>query len=156
MATIDLLDNMTDTDVQSFLKDLENINSGTTFRDFALYEKLSTFKLGFRIEPRINFLFRIVVEELVKNKEVNIQSRYASLERHNISGDFRFVVINSFLSFENELSLKNNFMLKTYFLMKHFSLPEEKEFGLDYSNISIEKSPLILSLPKENKLIREA
>ena len=114
-----------------------------------------TFRLGFRIEPRINFLFRKVVEELVKNKEVNIESRYASLEKHNIAGDFRFVVMKGFLSFENELSLKDSLILKTYFLLKKFSLPDEKEFGLDYSNVTIEKSPLILSLPKEHDLIRE-
>jgi len=114
-----------------------------------------TFKLGFRIEPRINLLFRKVVEELVKNKEVNIQSRYASLEKHNITGDFRFVVMQRFLSFENELSIKDGLILKSYFLLKRFSLPDEKEFGLDYSNVTIEKSALILSLPKEIKLIRE-
>ncbi len=114
-----------------------------------------TFKLGFRIEPRINFLLRNVVEEMVNNKEINIQSRFASLEKHNIAGDFRFVVMQRFLSFENELSLKNGFILKTYFMLKKFSLPDEKEFGLDYDNVTIEKSPLLLSLPKENKMIRE-
>ena len=114
-----------------------------------------TFRLGFRIEPRINFLFRKVAEELVTDKEVNIQSRYASLEKHNITGDFRFVVMQHFLSFENELSLKDGLLLKTYFLLKKLSLPQEKEFGLDYSNVTIEKSPLILALPKEHKLTRE-
>ncbi len=114
-----------------------------------------TFKLGFRVEPRINLLFRKVVEEMVQNREVNIQSRYASLEKHNITGDFRFVVLQRFLSFENELSLKDGLMLNTYFLLKKISLPDEKEFGLDYSNVTIEKSPFILNLPKECKLIRE-
>ena len=114
-----------------------------------------TFKLGFRIEPRINFLLRNVVEEMVNNKEIIIQSRFASLEKHNIAGDFRFVVMQRFLSFENELSLKNGLILKTYFMLKKFSLPDEKEFGLDYDNVTIEKSPLLLSLPKENKMIRE-
>ena len=114
-----------------------------------------TFNLGFRVEPRINLLFRKVVEEMVKNKEVNINSRYCSLDKHNITGDFRFVVIQRFLSFENELSLSNNFILKAYFLLKKISLPDEKEYGLDYSNVTIEKSPLILNSPKNITLIRE-
>ena len=114
-----------------------------------------TFKLGFRMEPRINFLLRNVVEELVKNKEVNIQSHYASLEKHNITGDFRFVVMQRFLSFENELSMKDNWILQRYFTLKTFSLPAEKEYGLDYSNVTVEKTPLILSLPKKYTLIRE-
>jgi KUP system potassium uptake protein len=42
------------------------------------------FRLGFRVEPRINLLFRKVVEDLVANKEVNIISRYASLERGKV------------------------------------------------------------------------
>lgn len=113
------------------------------------------FKLGFRMEPRINLLFRKVVEELVKTKEITVQNRYASLEKNNISADFRFVVIQSFLSFENELSMKDNFILKTFFRLKKFSLHDEKEFGLDYSNVTVEKSPLILNLPKEFNLIRE-
>jgi KUP system potassium uptake protein len=114
-----------------------------------------TFNLGFRVEPRINLLFRKVVEELVKSKEVNINSRYCSLDKHSITGDFRFVVIQRFLSFENELSISNNFVLKAYFLLKKFSLPDEKENGLDYSNVTIEKSPLILSPPKNINLVRE-
>jgi KUP system potassium uptake protein len=114
-----------------------------------------TFNLGFRVEPRINLLFRKVVEEMVQNKEVNVTSRYSSLDKHNITGDFKFVVMQRFLSFENELSFSNNFILKAYFLLKKISLPDEKEYGLDYSNVTIEKSPLILSSPKNINLVRE-
>jgi KUP system potassium uptake protein len=114
-----------------------------------------TFNLGFRVAPRINLLFRKVVEEMVRNKEVNINSRYCSLDKHNISGDFRFVVMQRFLSFENELSFTNDFILKAYFFLKKISLPDEKEYGLDYSNVTIEKSPLILSSPKNINLVRE-
>ncbi len=113
------------------------------------------FKLGFRVQPKINLLFRKVVEEMVARKEVNITSRYSSLDKHNIAGDFRFVIMQRFLSFENELSLRNEFVLKLYFMLKKFSLPDEKEYGLDYSNVSIEKSPLIINRPKNVSLIRE-
>lgn len=114
-----------------------------------------TFNLGFRVAPRINLFFRKVVEEMVKNKEVNINSRYSSLDKHNIVGDFRFVVMQRFLSFENELSFTNDLILKIYFMLKKVSLPDEKEFGLDYSNVTVEKSPLILSTPKNINLTRE-
>ena len=92
---------------------------------------------------------------MVQNKEVKIKSRYTSLDKHNIAGDFRFVIIQRFLSFENELSLSNNIILKIYFLLKNISLPDEKEYGLDYSNLTIERSPLILGLPKNISLKRE-
>jgi KUP system potassium uptake protein len=114
------------------------------------------FKLGFRIAPRINFFFRKVVEEMVQKGEVNITSRYASLEQNNIVGDFRFVVLQRFLSFENELSLRDNFVLRSYFFLKRFSLSDEKEFGLDYSNVTIEQAPLIIHAPRKVTLVREA
>ncbi|MDQ6813887.1 MAG: KUP/HAK/KT family potassium transporter, partial [Bacteroidota bacterium] len=56
------------------------------------------FRLGFRIQPRINLMFRQVVLDLVANKEVNITSRYESLERNNVVGDFQFVVMEKYLS----------------------------------------------------------
>jgi KUP system potassium uptake protein len=63
------------------------------------------FKLGFRIQPRINLLFRKVVEDLVKNREVNIISRYESLERSNVAGDFSFIVMEKYLSEDNDLPI---------------------------------------------------
>jgi KUP system potassium uptake protein len=114
-----------------------------------------TFKLGFRVAPRINLLFRMVVEEMVKNKEVSINNPYCSLDKLHIAGDFRFIVTQRFLSFENDLSFTNDFILKAYFLLKKISLPDEKEYGLDYSNVTIEQAPLILSSVKNIHLVRE-
>ncbi len=114
-----------------------------------------TFKLGFRVAPRINLLFRMVVEEMVKNKEVNINNLYCSLDKQHIAGDFRFIVMQRFLSFENDLSFANDFILKAYFLLKKISLPDEKEYGLDYSNVTIEQAPLIFSSVKNIHLVRE-
>src|SRR5690606_11242190 len=37
------------------------------------------FRLGFREEQRISLLFRLVVEELVNNNEIDITSKYPSL-----------------------------------------------------------------------------
>lgn len=105
------------------------------------------FRLGFRIEPRINLMFRQVVQELVKNKEVDIISRYASLNRQHMIGDFRFVVMEKFLSYENTLNFYTKLILNLYFLMKKFSLSEEKAFGLDTSTVTIEKVPLIVTPP---------
>lgn len=112
------------------------------------------FKLGFRIEQKINVLFRKVVEELVKNKEVDIKSRYNSLNKHNIIGDFRFVVLEKKLSADNSLSLYEKFIMQIYFILKKISLSEEKGFGLDLSFVTIERVPLILSKTKNYKLVR--
>ncbi|HEX7366122.1 MAG TPA: KUP/HAK/KT family potassium transporter [Pelobium sp.] len=103
------------------------------------------FKLGFRIEQKISVLFRKVVEDLVKNNEVDITSRYDSLAKFNMIGDFRFVVLEKILSRSNKLSFWDKVTLDYYFILKHFSLSEEKGFGLDLSFVSLEKVPLMVN-----------
>ncbi|MFI5186119.1 MAG: KUP/HAK/KT family potassium transporter [Chitinophagales bacterium] len=112
------------------------------------------FRLGFRVEPRINLMFRKVVEDLVANKEVNITSRYESLERSNIVGDFQFVVMEKYLSQDNDLPIIERFVMKLYFWLKEISLSEERGFGLDVSNVTIEKFPLIVAPVTNMKLKR--
>ncbi len=103
------------------------------------------FRVGFRVEQRINLMFRKVVEELVKNKEVNITSRYESLEKNNIVGDFQFIVLEKYLSQDNELPIFERIVMKFYFWLKEISLGEERGFGLDPSNVTVEKFPLIVA-----------
>lgn len=112
------------------------------------------FKLGFRVAPRINLMFRKVVQDMVKNKEVDITSRYESLNKNNVIGDFRFVVMEKFLSSENELPFYEKVVLKIYFFLKSISLSEEKAFGLDTSSVNVEKVPLIIAPPREIHLKR--
>ena len=108
-----------------------------------------TFKLGFRVEQRINLFFRKVIEDMVANKEVDITSRYESLSRQNVIGDFRFVVLEKFLSFENELPRSEQLIMNVYFWLKSFTTSEDRWFGLDSSSVKIEKVPLVIR-PVEN------
>jgi KUP system potassium uptake protein len=103
------------------------------------------FRLGFRLEPKINLMFRKVVADLVANKEVNITSRYESLERNNVVGDFQFVVLEKYLSQDNELPFGERVVMKLYFSLKEISLSEERGFGLDTANVTVEKFPLIVA-----------
>jgi KUP system potassium uptake protein len=99
-------------------------------------------------------MFRKVVEDLVKNKEVNITSRYESLEKSNIVGDFSFIVMEKYLSQDNELPFMERVMMKFHFWLKEVSLSEERGFGLDASNVTIEKFPLIVAPVTNLKLKR--
>jgi KUP system potassium uptake protein len=112
------------------------------------------FKLGFRVEPRINLLFRKVVEDLVANKEVNITSRYESLEKNNVVGDFKFIVMEKYLSNDNELPFIEKLIMRAYFYVKGISLSEERGFGLDPSYVKVEKFPLIVAPVSNIKLKR--
>ncbi len=107
------------------------------------------FRLGFRVQQKINLMFRKVVEDLVNNKEVNITSRYESLERNNVIGDFQFIVLEKYLSHDNELPFLEKIIMKLHFWLKEVSLSEERGFGLDPSFVAVEKFPLIVSpVPK--------
>ncbi len=124
--------------------------------DFLIPNKLIRidFKLGFRVEQQINVLFRKVVEELVKNGEVDITSKYKSLNKHKIVGDFRFIVLEKVLSRSNILSFIERFIMDYYFILKKFSLSEERGFGLDISFVTIERVPLIVSSQDSSELKR--
>lgn len=126
--------------------------------DFLIPNKLIRvdFKLGFRVEQQINVLFRMVVEELVRKGEVDITSKYDSLNKHKIVGDFRFVVLEKVLSRSNTLRFIERIIMAYYFILKKFSLSEERGFGLDSSFVTVERVPLIVSIPENTELKRVA
>ena len=103
------------------------------------------FRLGFRIEHRINLFFRMVVEELVRSKEVDFTSRYTSLQQRNVIGDFRFVVLEKHLSHDNDLPSSENLIMDGYFFLKKVCLSESSAFGLDTSSVTIEKVPMVIA-----------
>src|SRR5436190_669608 len=103
------------------------------------------FKLGFRIQPRIHILFRQVVEELVTDREINISSKYETADsKAKATGDFQFIVMEKYLSHDNDLPFSERIVMNFYFWLKEISLSEEKGFGLDQSNVTVEKFPLII------------
>lgn len=104
------------------------------------------FKLGFRIQPKLDTMFKQVVEELVQNKEIEIRSRYACEYHHSDHiGDFKFVVIRKFLSNDNELPWFHKIIMNAYFFIKGRALSEKNEFGLDPSSYVEENFPYVLS-----------
>jgi KUP system potassium uptake protein len=112
------------------------------------------FRLGFRIEHRINLFFRKVVEDLVKNNEVDFTSQYQSLNKRNVIGDFRFVVLEKHLSHDNNLSVGEKLVMNGYFILKDISLSEQSAFGLDTSSVTVEKVPLVISPMEDFQLKR--
>jgi len=60
-------------------------------------------------------------------------------------GDFQFIVMEKYLSQDNELPFWERIMMKLHFWLKEISLSEERGFGLDPSNVVVEKFPLMVS-----------
>ena len=112
------------------------------------------FRLGFRIQPRLNLMFKKVVEDLVANREVNVTSRYESQQKNNMVGDFQFIVLEKFLSQDNELPIIEHIIMRLYFWLKELSVSEERSFGLEQSNVAVEKFPLVVAPVSKLKLKR--
>ena len=112
------------------------------------------FYLGFRVAPRINLLFKHVVRDMVARGEVDITSRYESLNRNNVIGDFKFVIIEKFLSYENDIPWHERFILDIYYLLKQVSLSEGRAFGLDSSSVKVEKFPIVIHPLEDLSLTR--
>lgn len=112
------------------------------------------FNLGFREPTKINLMFKEVLTDMVKNGEVDITSRYESLNKNNILGDFKFVLSEKFLSNDSDLLWHEKIIMNTYFFIKKFSLSEGNAFGLDNSSVKIEQFPLVLHAPEKIHLTR--
>jgi KUP system potassium uptake protein len=112
------------------------------------------FYLGFREPTKINLMFKQVIKEMVERGEVDITSRYESLSKNHIIGDFKFVLSEKFLSNDGELTFFEKVVMNTYFIMKKLSLSEEKGFGLDSSSVKVEQFPLVLHPPENIEMKR--
>lgn len=112
------------------------------------------FFLGFRVAPRINLLFKQVVRNMVERGEVDITSRYESLNRNNVIGDFKFVIIEKFLSYDNDLPWYERIVLDIYYVLKKISLSEGRAFGLDSSSVKVEKFPIVIHPLEDISLTR--
>jgi KUP system potassium uptake protein len=102
------------------------------------------FRLGFRIQPRIGLMLKKVVEEMINNKEIDIVSRYPSLHLDDIH-HFRFVILESFLSYDNEFSGRDGFILNAYFSIKRLAISDKKAYGLNTNQARIEMVPLVVT-----------
>lgn len=102
------------------------------------------FRLGFKVEPRINLYFKQVLDEMEMNDEIDLTSRYDSLRQFNIDSDFVFVIIDRIPNYDFDFTPHDKFMMGLYRAFRHLGVSETKAFGLDTSNVLIEKVPLMI------------
>ena len=110
--------------------------------------------LGFRIQPKTEIYFKKIVQELVAKQELNLHIRPDGSTKYNAEPDFKFVVIEKFLSIENEFALRDGLLLQGYFQLKQLGQSDEKAFGLEKSDVIIEAVPMIVSPINKLDLIR--
>lgn len=112
------------------------------------------FRLGFRENQRVHSMFKKVLEDIQKTKEVDVLSRYQSLHNHHLIGDFDIIVMEKFLSFDNKLSFFETLIMKSYFIINKFAISPEKAFGLNFHNVKVEKTPLVVKPAPDYNLHR--
>ncbi len=103
-----------------------------------------TFRLGFRVEQRMNLFLRKVVEDLIESGELTVQARYHFSPTDLPTGDFKFVIIQEFLSHENDLPVLEQIIMSIYLGVKSITASPQNWFGLDSDSVVIEKAPLVL------------
>lgn len=114
-----------------------------------------TLNIGFRIQPRTEFYFKNIINDLIQNQELNLHLRPDGSNRYNPNFDFKFILLEKFLSVENEFALREGIILKSYFFLKKFAQKDQKAFGIDKSDVSIEQVPLIYQPYQELNLMRK-
>jgi len=111
-------------------------------------------RFGFKVEHKVNVMFKRVVEEMVAAGEVDLLSNYPSLRKHGMYADFKFILLNSRVSIDNKLSPWEQIVIKGYRLFKSWALPTHEDFGLELTNVEYEMVPIKVSKEIEIKLER--
>lgn len=114
------------------------------------------FRLGFRIDQKVNEFLGQIIQDLVKNKEIIVSPKkyWISMGDKVTVGDFKFVILEEILPNFTNLSKWDNFIMSTKLLIKHFTASQAKWYGIDTSVISVEKVPVIAGSYSNEKLIR--
>jgi KUP system potassium uptake protein len=99
--------------------------------------------IGFRIQPKVELYFKKIVQDLVNKKELNLHIRPDGSTKYNPEPDFKFVILEKFLSVENEFTVKDALLLNSYYMLKNCSLSDIRAFGLDKSDVEIEEIPIV-------------
>ena len=111
--------------------------------------------IGFRIQPKTGIYFEKIIDDLIANKELNLHLRNNGSTIYNPAIDLKFIVMQKYLSVENEFSLKEGIILKSYFFLKKFGQRDEDAFGLDKNDVLIEYFPLVYQPARSVELKRK-
>ncbi|MGB5072033.1 MAG: hypothetical protein WBO28_13830, partial [Flavobacteriales bacterium] len=105
-------------------------------------------------QPRVNLLFRRVLEELDADHELNFRNKYESIKKGDFHTDICYVLTERVLSVENEFSVRDNFILDVYYSVKKLALSDREAMGLDPNVTVVEHVPLVLQAAREIPLKR--
>ncbi|MBP7389583.1 MAG: KUP/HAK/KT family potassium transporter [Chitinophagales bacterium] len=109
---------------------------------------------GFKVEHKVNLMFSQIVEDMVKNGEVDELSHYPSLRKHGMPADFKFILLNSRVAIDDALTPLEQFIVKGYRFIKTISLSTAEDFGLELTNVETETVPIKVAASSKINLQR--
>jgi KUP system potassium uptake protein len=109
---------------------------------------------GFKVEHKVNLMFNKIVEDMVKNGEVDELSHYPSLRKHGMPADFKFILLNSRVAIDDALTPFEQFIVKGYRFIKTISLSTAEDFGLELTNVEDEMVPIRIRPSTQINLLR--
>lgn len=112
------------------------------------------FMLGFRVQPRIGLMFRNVIKDMLQNEELDILKRFPAMAFEELN-NYKFVIFENMLSYDNEFSVREGFILNSYFAINKLATSDSKAFGLDISQTLVEKIPLVVA-PKSGVHLKQS
>ena len=111
-------------------------------------------RVGYRVNPLMTLYLRQIVEDLIAQHRFDIRSCYPSLRKHNIAGDFRFIVLHRIYYASTVVSASDNFMLHLFGFIRHIGIDDEQALGLDTSNVTIERVPFVINNKYKQRITR--
>ena len=101
-------------------------------------------RLGFRVHPLVNRYFRQIIEDMVAKDGFSLASSYPSLAKHDVMGNFVFVLINRIYATFTSFSFKERLIMDAYEWIDRLKLSMTRSLGLNTSNVLIENVPLVV------------
>ena len=114
------------------------------------------FHIGFKVEPKINLYFREVLEDLIETGEIKLESSYDSLKKHQIPGDFRFILIDRVMPRDYKLSNLDTLTLTLHSFSRLLCISDVRALQLDSANTIEEQVPITIDQPVGRRIKRMA
>jgi len=97
--------------------------------------------VGFKVQPKINMYFREITARLIKEKKIDMRSRYASLRENNVLSDMRFIVINQIKNNDYDFNFTRQLLMNYFYFIKQLMVNKIKSLQLDQTRTKVENIP---------------
>jgi KUP system potassium uptake protein len=106
------------------------------------------------MEPKINLYFREVLEDMVAAGEINLESTFASLKKHCMPADFKYILIDRIMPNDYKLSGMESVTMILHQLSRLLCISDVKALQLDSANTIEEQVPITINQPVKTRIRR--